>query len=607
MNIFDRIHRLPVFLTGLTHLPAIPIVLDDLPDTLIKLEGRKLQVTQAKQALSNTYTIDGVTTTGYNFMFSPITEAQNQQLSEDLINTTQNNVTAALAALHTMAFKKEHDASLDVPTEGPSALSLTDPSQFAMSWTTFDGVYDDGQPFLKDWAASLTDVTAATNSFWPTIAQYGLGYNLLIIEKLRSERLDEVREKFAHIWNDELENLNQSGLIYLIDMTMFQSTQPQLVRGSDRFTPSTYTLLKQDKDTKAIVPVAITVSGYQGSGSQTYVYGQTSDSSWLYALQAAKVSISVYGVWVGHVCHWHLPTAALQMTMYNSLPTSHSLYALLAPQSDYLMAFNDALLLLWSSIAPPTSFTTGYHFLEFADLHFQNRTFFDDDPLQTLDRLGIAPDDFTSASGEAWDLYPIVQHYLTVWNAVSDYVTRCVNALYTSDSSVQSDESLQKWITASQSADDGNITSLPNVQDKQSLIKFLSSLVYRITMHGCSRLNSTANPALTFVGNYPHCLQRTDIVSPAANLSTQELLSYLPKTGTIGEAINFYYIFVFSTPYVSFLPISGDGDELPFTGGTANACNRALIALRGVIRQLTATLYHQKNPEYFQWPLSIET
>ena len=122
----------------------------------------------------------------------------------------------------------------------------------------------------------------------------------------------------------------------------------------------------------------------------------------------------------------------------------------------------------------------------------------------------------------------------------------------------------------------------------------LTSLLYRVTAHGISRLNSTANPALTFTANYPHCLQRTEIPSQSASIGTKQLLSYLPNTETIGEALNFYSIFVFSPPYESNIPLGGVATELFFPGGPGEVRNQALVKLRrslaGFIDELPADL-----------------
>ena len=59
-----------------------------------------------------------------------------------------------------------------------------------------------------------------------------------------------------------------------------------------------------------------------------FVEGEATDSAWLYALQAAKTSVTVYGIWLGHVYHWHIVTAAMQMTMYNTTDKSHPIHEL---------------------------------------------------------------------------------------------------------------------------------------------------------------------------------------------------------------------------------------------------------------------------------------
>ena len=118
------------------------------------------------------------------------------------------------------------------------------------------------------------------------------------------------------------------------------------------------------------------------------------------------------------------------------------------------------------------------------------------------------------------------------------------------------------------------------MSSRAALENVLRSLLYRISIHGISRLNSTSNPALTFVAHFPHCLQRTDIPSPTAHIGTKELISYLPNTNTIAGSIDFYYVFTYSTPYESFIPLGGVPTELFFSGGRDEPRNSALIHLR---------------------------
>ena len=103
---------------------------------------------------------------------------------------------------------------------------------------------------------------------------------------------------------------------------------------------------------------------------------------------------------------WHLVTAAMQMTMFQSLSADNPARRLLEPQSSYLIPFDDVLLLQWSAAAPPTSIATGRQFLELIDRYAEGRGFFDDDPTTQLEQLGLTEADFTV--DEPWDQYPIV-------------------------------------------------------------------------------------------------------------------------------------------------------------------------------------------------------
>jgi hypothetical protein len=78
-------------------------------------------------------------------------------------------------------------------------------------------------------------------------------------------------------------------------------------------------VLVKDAVTKALTPE---LSRVAGGGNEPKIFGRrgsTTASAWLYALQAAKVSVTVYGIWLGHVYHWHLVTAAMLMTMFENL------------------------------------------------------------------------------------------------------------------------------------------------------------------------------------------------------------------------------------------------------------------------------------------------
>ena len=313
--------------------------------------------------------------------------------------------------------------------------------------------------------------------------------------------MDTWRDLFGGAWTPALDAAAEAGLLYVIDLRIYETLQPQHVAGAPRFTPSTVTVLVQDAATKALTPELIRVAGGSNEPKIFSRQGATTSAAWVYALQAAKVSVTVYGIWLGHVYQWHIVTAAMQMTMFQNLSADNPARRLLEPQSSYLIPFDDVLLLQWSAAAPPTSIATGRQFLELIDRYAEGRDFFDDDPTTQLEQLGLTESDFTVE--EPWDQYPIVGDLLAIWDATGRYVDTYVDPAYPSDRGRAARPAARAVDRGVRDVDGGNVRGLPAMDSKDALKRVLHSLIYRITAHGTSRLYRSANPALTFVANFP--------------------------------------------------------------------------------------------------------
>ena len=407
----------------------------------------------------------------------------------------------------------------------------------------------------------------ATEAFFPTIARYGPAFNLILPRKVQSSDVGTWRDLFGTAWTPALDAAANAGLLYVIDLRIYETLQPQKVAGIPRFTPSTVTVLVQDAATKALTPELIRVAGGDNEPKIFSRQGSTTASAWVYALQAAKVSVTVFGIWLGHVYQWHIVTAAMVMTMFENLSAQQSgpQTARAAVELPHPLRRRVALG-LGALVAPPTSIATGWQFLELMDLYAKGRQFFDDDPTTTLEQFGLTESDFTVQ--EPWDQYPIVGHLLAIWNATGRYVNTCVDQAYRTDQDVQRDQELQNWIAESGKEDGGNVRGLPAMDSKDALKRVLHSLIYRITAHGTGRLYRTANPALAFVANFPPCLQDATIPDPTASFDTQALLRFLPRTGTIGSMLHFYFTFWASHALRAVRADRGTG-------------NRALLRRRG--------------------------
>jgi hypothetical protein len=84
-----------------------------------------------------------------------------------------------------------------------TARALDKPDEFTLAWTTYGDVYEESQDLVAPFAKTLKDNTAATASFWPTIANFGLPYNLLVLEKVDAAQAAVFAREFGNVWVTE--------------------------------------------------------------------------------------------------------------------------------------------------------------------------------------------------------------------------------------------------------------------------------------------------------------------------------------------------------------------------------------------------------------------
>jgi hypothetical protein len=465
--------------------------------------------------------------------------------------------------------------------------------------------------------------------FWPTIACFGIPYNLLVLSKVSGDRAAELATEFGDAWTDDMDAAVAKGLSYEINVRILEQVAA-MAPPDVRFTPGSITLLTQHAQTKALTPETIKL--YAADGTQR-VYSK-GDNAWIYALQAAKTSITVWGIWIGHVGHWHIPTAAMQMAMYNALPASpvmHPLWTLLQPQSQSLIDFDYVLLErpgVWETISPPTPVADPTKLLDLLESYYSaGADFFDQDPANQLANQGIAASDFTVDPKKPWDAWPVAGYLLGIWDFCEKFIDPVVKALYGGDGAVAGDKGLQAWLSAARDPEQGNVQLEP-ILTRDKLTELLTSLLYRVTAHAAGSMTTVVNPTLAFISNFPPCLQSTAMPQPGDSLSDTELLKRMPYTGTMGGMATFYFTFAYSLPTVPAIPFGGDQADLywPVPGSPADqTCNAALVkyrvGIRGFVKQYTANwneilasiagvttrtvpAYAEHQAE--QWPRSIE-
>ena len=568
--------------------------------------SKEAEIIPAKYGFTDEYTIKGKTATAYEFMYG---KKPSHVLSYAIAALRHTLVTEGEGALKSIYHPQASDGHEAPPAPVDPAslthLSLDSPEQFAMGWTQYQGIRVLAEPYLAGLVSSLTSADEATKQFWPTLARYSFVHNFIVLEKLRGPQVNAARSRFGAAWDAEgMESLSGEGRLYALDLTILDCVASPSDNAAGRYTHATYTILRQDPESKALEPVAIWVSGKCVDGQpRIYTRTKATPGSWLYALQAVKVSITVHAIWLRHAYLWHVVPGTMQMTMENSLPASHPIYRLLAPQSKYTIAFNELLLLFWGIVAPPTSVSKPIQFLQLANEFAKGRGFFDDDPKVVLERLGLRQEDFSRA--EPWDQFVVVKDLLQLWDDTAQYVDACVDATYADDGAVAHDQGLQAWIAASSAVEQGNIRGLEPLESRRALKRLLTSILHRVIAHGSANMVDASILIHLFAPSYPMCLQRREIPDPADELDTAQLLTFLPHTETIGTVASFYFSFIFAKPYEPFVPKDGVEANLFFPGGMKDARNRALVTYRNsLIRFINARAV--LPDQVYQWPLNIE-
>ena len=383
-------------------------------------------------------------------------------------------------------------------------ISLEDPKQFMISWTSYGNEplnQNADEKLGAEFAEQLTDAEVATKKFWPQIAKSGTAFNLIGVlrkvkvtrDKVTRDQMPALRALFGRpprnpvnearaagggesggggggddaAWQ-QIESSYQKDKLYVIDLKILESLPPRHWNdeGTDvvRFNPATVTLLEMKED-KSLEPAFIWVHrpGYKRGkaeiSSDTRIYSRrgSSPGAWLYALQAAKSSVTLYGIWLGHVYHWHSIPAAMQRTLQEQIKDKkHPIQMLLGLRSQHLVRFNGALLDgYFATIAPPTSIVKQIDLLKLLDNFAKGRMYSDDDPNNQLDWNGIEAKDFSSKPTAPWDLFPAARNLTHIWDLCQDFVRAFMGKYYPTDDTVRKDDALQKWMKASAELETG--------------------------------------------------------------------------------------------------------------------------------------------------------
>ena len=222
-------HRLPLRELGFEHVPAVPVDINGMLDTVVKLGVKEKVYEQALQGLSRTYTIGGATARAYDFLFGE-RDADAKRASGARAPARPPAPATRRRSTPTWPRRSSTSATTSAPrvTTSPRSRSTT-PGSGRWRWTTLPDAYSLGLPASGrvggDGGRDQPD--KATEAFFPTIARYGRSYNLILPRKVQGADVETWRDLFGGAWTPALDAAAEAGLLYVIDLRIYETLQPQ--------------------------------------------------------------------------------------------------------------------------------------------------------------------------------------------------------------------------------------------------------------------------------------------------------------------------------------------------------------------------------------------
>lgn len=144
--------QLPLRELGLKDVPAMPVDVRGMADTVSRLVIRVKQREQALHGLSKVFTIGGSTARAYNFLYGSGAgdkkAAAAREASQAFLARDPSEIVSGLVR----QLKQPQDALALAAVGGGdelTKLALDDPKQWSIGWTTFPDVYAVGLPHLE--------------------------------------------------------------------------------------------------------------------------------------------------------------------------------------------------------------------------------------------------------------------------------------------------------------------------------------------------------------------------------------------------------------------------------------------------------------------------
>jgi arachidonate 15-lipoxygenase len=290
------------------------------------------------------------------------------------------------------------------------------------------------------------------------------GPNPVMITRVDEEFVSSLVQHFG----DPLRLLKmaQKGRLFVSDYSSLENLPSSTYPNARKYVaaPVAYFTLT---DSGALTPVAITL---QQSLVSTFIPG---DRGWQAAKTAVVASDLTMHEVVSHLAMTHLFIEPFVIATDRRLPLGHPVYRLLKPHFEGTLFINDlAAKVLMApgggvdQLTAPTIDATRM----LASSALRSRAFSVFVPENDFTRRGVG--DTTIVD------YPYRDDARLIWNAIEHWTKSYVEATYTSDAAVVSDEALQTWGDELSSEQGGRVFRFVSPQDRDGLARTLATIIF---------------------------------------------------------------------------------------------------------------------------------
>eukprot|EP00930_Biecheleria_cincta_P071927 TRINITY_DN59379_c0_g1_i1.p1 TRINITY_DN59379_c0_g1~~TRINITY_DN59379_c0_g1_i1.p1 ORF type:complete len:765 (+),score=117.48 TRINITY_DN59379_c0_g1_i1:171-2465(+) len=502
---------------------------------------------------------------------------------------------------------------------------LASPEQFPLLQTSYLTIHQslgpaaqraEYLPVLVDNPRRFRDTDYATEVWFHNVVGRSVAaFNApLVFARVRSEQVEHVAAELDH-------RVAVNTSMFWLDLRDTDKVPAQSETGKrTKYAVGAVVLLEFRRDSqgaKVLCPIAVRLGTLIGQTlhKSVFVRGQSSESSWRFALLAAACAFSQVGVGFLHIFAYHVHASNFQWHFYNSLSSEHRLHNALKHMTKYTAEFDTNVLL---NVMPLEAFP--YHNVDRDQRYFLpvfaawerlslQFPYFKLLPSIYLAEQGIQKEDFSVSRD--WDLYPLAKFQLECEAASTRFVGKLVDYFYVNDAEVQSDVQLQEFVAAMRDPGRGNVqvSESGEVVTRRELKRFLAVYMFGTIVHGSARMRQyifQGSQVPNFIASFmdPELI----IAGGDTEYSIGQMMTAMPDTKILLHMTQFMAVFQDIKPIESDSAFpNGKIDEaaLPYECG---ALNSMWLDVLSTLTEIFAEGYFYRAPasEISQWPLNQE-